>query len=158
MSAGEAPIVRPDEEEDLHPLKVAGEVARSVSRISSGSLQLAVMPGLQEIDEEDVEILVPILSCEFDGEFGPESEKATVGTTLMFDNVAFLAMRMLSDFESSMEQLRRLSGELSPSPERIALASEWIAQAGLSAKRIQGLLADISGDPGEETGHPPEEV
>ena len=134
------------EEEDLHPLKVAGEVARNVSRISSGSLQLAVIPGLQEIDGEDVEILVPILSGEFDGEFGADGQKATVGTTLMFDNVAFLLMRIMSDFEESMEQLKRLSGDLSPSPERITLASEWIEGAALSAQRIQGLLRDISSD------------
>ena len=132
------------EEEDLHPLKVAGEVAKSVSRVTSGSLQLAVIPGLQELDGRDVEILVPLLSGEFTGEFGPGGKEATVSATLMFDNVAFLLFRLMSDFEEAMEQLRRLSGDLAPSPERLALTSEWIEKAAHSAQRMQRTLGTMA--------------
>lgn len=144
MSGGGVQSVGGTEDEDGHPIKVAGEVAQNVSRISSGSLHLAVIPGRQEIKDVEVEILVPVLSCEFDGQFGPEGHPSKVATTLMFDNVAFLLMRLIVDFEESMEQLKHLSGELAPPAERLALASEWIETASASTQRIQTLLQDIA--------------
>ncbi|WP_067738277.1 hypothetical protein [Novosphingobium naphthalenivorans] len=139
-----APVEISDEDESRHALKVGGEVARRISRIFSGSLHLAVLPGLQEVDDEDVEILVPILSCELEGKLGVEDQEVTVGATLMFDNVAFLLMRLMSDFEEAMEQLKRLSGDLAPAPERLDLTSQWIEMAGDASQRIQALLAEIS--------------